>query len=51
MARDIRVTQMGSPGTEVTSDLASRINSVEKKMTEVEEGLSKYVKSKPIIME
>ena len=51
MSRDIRVTQMGTPGTEVTTNLTSRINTVEKKITEVEEELSKFVKSKPIVME
>ena len=51
MARDIRVTQMGTPGTEVTTNLTSRLNTVEKKITEVEEELSKFVKHKPIIIE
>ena len=51
MARDIRVTQMGTPGSEVTTNLTSRINTVEKKITEVEQELSKFVKSKPIVME
>ena len=51
MARDIRVTQMGTPNTEVMTNVTSRLNTVEKKMTEVEQELSKYVKSKPIVME
>ncbi len=51
MARDIRVTQIGIPGTEVTSDLTSRINTIEKKITEVEQELSKFASSKPIVME
>ena len=51
MARDIRVTQMGTTGSEVTANLVSRINTVEKKITEVEQGLSGLVKTKPIVME
>jgi len=51
MARDIRVTQIGAPRPEVTTSLASRINTVEKKMTEVEQELSKFVRNKPIVME
>jgi hypothetical protein len=51
MARDIKVTQLGTPNTEIVIDLTSRINTVEKKMTEVEEGLSKFVKDKPVVME
>jgi len=51
MARDIKVTQLGTPNTGLVTDLTSRINTVEKKMTEVEEGLSKFVKDKPVVME
>lgn len=51
MSRDIRVTQMGSPGSEVTTNLASRLGTIEKKITEVEQDLGKYVKSKPLVME
>jgi len=51
MARDIRVTQMGTPNTEIMTNLTSRINTVEKKITEVEEELSKFGKTKPIVME
>ncbi len=51
MSRDIRVTQMGTPGTEVVTNLTSRMNTIEKKITEVEQELSGFVKNKPIIME
>jgi len=51
MARDIRVTQMGTPGEEVMTNLTSRINTIEKKITEVEQELSRFVRNKPIVME
>jgi hypothetical protein len=51
MARDIRVTQMGSPNTDVMVNLTSRLNTVEKKITEVEEEFSKLMKNKPVVME
>ena len=51
LARDIKVTQMGTPNVEIIADLTSKINTVEKKMTEVEQELSKTIKDKPIVME
>jgi DNA repair exonuclease SbcCD ATPase subunit len=51
LTRDIKVTQLGTPSTEIVADLMSRINTVEKKMIEVEQEMSKSVKDKPIIME
>ena len=51
MTRDIRVSQMGSPNTEVMVNLTSRLNTVEKKITEVEEEFSKLMKNKPVVME
>jgi len=51
LARDIKVTQMGTPNVEIIADLTSKINTVEKKLTEVEQELSKTIKDKPIVME
>ena len=52
MARDIRVSQMGTPGEQVMTNLTRRLNTIEKKITEVEQGMSKPVKdTNPIILE
>lgn len=51
MTRDIRVSQMESPNTEVMVNLTSRLNTAEKKITEVEEEFSKLMKNKPVVLE
>lgn len=51
LTRDIKVTQLGTPDSGMVSDLTTRINTIEKKMTEVEQELSKSIKDKPVVME
>jgi len=51
MARDIRVSQMGVPGTEVMTNLTRRLSTIEKKIAEVEQGMNKSEKINPIVLE
>ena len=51
MARDIRLSHLETPKMDVITNLTSRLSTIEKKITEVEEELSRFAKSKPIVME
>lgn len=51
LVREIRVTQMTSVTADMFADLTGRVSTLEKKVSEVEEGLSKLLKTKPVVME
>jgi predicted nucleic acid-binding Zn-ribbon protein len=51
LTRDIRVAQMTSVTADMFANLSSKVSTIEKKIAELEEELSKLLKTKPIVME
>lgn len=51
VTRDIRVAQMESVTSDMFVNVVSRLSSVEKKLVEIEEELSKLRKTKPVVVE